>query len=120
MIFIKLLIAGSRSIKKFDLSELIPRDTELIISGGAESIDQIAERYADEHKISKLILRPKHDEYGKAAPIKRNETMVDIADTVLIIWDGSSRGAMHTLQYAQRKGKTVNLITVEQGDDFKF
>lgn len=113
MICIKLLIAGSRSIKKFDLSELIPRDTELIISGGAEGIDQIAEGYADEHKISKLILRPKYDKYGKAAPIKRNETMVEIADTVLVIWDGSSRGAMYTLQYAHRKGKKVIFITAD-------
>ena len=120
MIFIKILIAGSRSIKEFDLSEHIPKDVELIISGGAEGIDSIAERYSDDKKISTLILRPRYDKYGNAAPIKRNEAMVDIADVVLLIWDGNSRGTMHTLEYAQKKGKTMNLITVERSEDFKF
>ena len=47
-------------------------------------------------------------------PIKRNEVMVDIADAVLIIWDGISRGSMYTLKYAQKKNKTLNLITVKK------
>ena len=56
----KLLIAGSRSISDFDLTEYIPDDTELIISGGAKGVDTIAEKYADKHKISKLILYPNY------------------------------------------------------------
>ena len=44
----KLLIVGSRSIKNFDLSEYIPKETELIISGGATGIDSIAENYGIE------------------------------------------------------------------------
>ena len=43
----KLLIAGSRSIKEFDLSLHVPTETELIISGGAEGVDRLAEEYAD-------------------------------------------------------------------------
>lgn len=38
----KLLIVGSRSICNFDLSQYIPSDTDLIISGGASGIDRIA------------------------------------------------------------------------------
>ena len=52
----KLLIAGSRSITNFDISPYIPENVELIISGGASGVDTLAEQYADEHKISKLIL----------------------------------------------------------------
>ena len=74
----KVLISGSRSIKVFDLSEYIPSNTELIICGGAEGIDTIAERYADQHRLSKLVLRPQYKLYGRAAPIKRNEEMVDM------------------------------------------
>ena len=106
----KILIAGSRSIKDFDLSGYIPSDVELIISGGAEGVDSIAEKYADDHRISKLILRPKYDLYGRAAPIKRNEVMVDIADTVLVIWDGVSRGTLHTVNYARKKNKNIIII----------
>lgn len=106
----KLLIAGSRSIKQFDLAQHIPPETELIISGGANGIDTLAEQYADAHKISKLILRPKYDLYGKAAPIKRNEIMVELADAVLIVWDGVSRGTKHTISCAKKKQKKITIV----------
>ncbi len=96
----KLMIAGSRSIQDFDLSVHIPSDTELIITGGAQGVDALAEQYADKHKISKLIVRPQYELYGKAAPILRNQKMVEIADMVLVIWDGQSKGTKSTIQYA--------------------
>ena len=110
----KLLIAGSRSISDFDLTEYIPDDTELIISGGAKGVDTIAEKYADKHKISKLILYPNYCLYGRAAPIKRNEIMVDLADSVLVIWDGKSKGAMYTAEYAKKKGKKTVIRPVNE------
>ena len=82
----------------------------MAISGGAEGIDSIAERYADSHNISKLILRPKYNLYGRVAPIKRNEEMVNISDAVLIIWDGKSKGAKYTAEYAERKKKPMRVI----------
>ncbi|MBO5939069.1 MAG: hypothetical protein J6Q82_06180 [Clostridia bacterium] len=108
----KLLIVGSRSIERFDLSEYVPPETELIISGGAKGMDRIAEKYADEHRISKLILLPKYERYGKAAPIKRNEQMVEIADMVLVVWDGSSKGTRATAEYAKKKNKPLTLLVV--------
>lgn len=51
----RVLIVGSRSIKNFNLAQVVPSDTKLIISGGANGIDKIAEKYADDHKISELI-----------------------------------------------------------------
>ncbi|MBQ7789610.1 MAG: hypothetical protein IJ398_08175 [Clostridia bacterium] len=109
----KLLVVGSRSIENFDLSPYISGEVELIISGGANGIDMIAETYADKHKLSKLILRPKYNIYGKAAPLKRNEQMVDIADEVLVIWDGKSNGTKYTVDYAKKKNKKVNVLIIE-------
>ena len=106
----KLLIVGSRSITDFDLAPHIPPETTLIISGGACGIDTLAEQYADSHKISKLILRPQYDRFRRAAPLKRNEAMVDCADEVLVIWDGSSKGTAHTIRYAERTGKIIKVI----------
>lgn len=51
----KILIAGSRSIKEFDLTPYIPAGTDMIISGGANGVDMLAEKYADKHKLSKTI-----------------------------------------------------------------
>ena len=112
VIIIKLLIVGSRSIKKFDLSGQVPSDTELIISGGADGGDTIAEQYANEHKISKLILYPRYRKYGKAAPIKRNELMVDISDSVIVLWDGKSQGTKYTIEYARKSNKPIKIIMI--------
>ena len=105
-----LLIAGSRSITMYDLSPYIAPQTTLIISGGAQGIDTIAEQYADRHRISKLILRPNYARYQKSAPIKRNQQMVDIADEILIIWDGKSKGTLHTIEYAKKAKKSIKII----------
>ena len=106
----KLLIAGSRSITDFDLSPYIPDGVDEIISGGACGIDAIAEKYADDHKISKHILRPKYHLYKRGAPIKRNKEMIEMADAVLIVWDGRSRGTRSTIQYAEKLKKTIKVV----------
>lgn len=106
----KLLIVGSRSITDFDLSPYIPTDISAVISGGACGIDTLAERYADLHRLSKYIIRPRYELYGRAAPCKRNEQMVDMADALLVIWDGRSKGTQHTLKYAEKAGKPVTLV----------
>ncbi|MGN1115477.1 MAG: hypothetical protein ACI4TH_02785 [Candidatus Ornithomonoglobus sp.] len=107
----KLLIAGSRSIKEFDLTPYIPSDADMIISGGANGIDMLAEEFADKHKLSKTILRPDYARYKKGAPLKRNDEMVDMADEVLVVWDGKSRGSKHTIDYAVKIGKKVTVVT---------
>ena len=108
----KLLIAGSRSITDIDLSKYIPADTCLIISGGAKGIDMLAEQYADKHRISKLLLRPKYNLYKRGAPLRRNEEMVRLCDSALIFWDGKSKGTKHTIDYAKKLNKDVTVITV--------
>ena len=110
----KLLIAGSRSIKEYDIEKLIPEEVTLIITGGAMGIDAIAERYADKRGISKLVLRPQYKLYGKGAPLRRNEKMVELCDMALVIWDGVSRGAKYTIECAKRMGKMVKVITVAE------
>ena len=108
----KLLIAGSRSITNFDLSPYIPKNVDTIISGGAEGIDALAEQYAKEHKISRTVILPKYNLYGKAAPIKRNYEMVDMADAVLVVWDGKSKGTLSTINYAKKQSKQLVLVNV--------
>jgi uncharacterized phage-like protein YoqJ len=106
----KVLVAGSRGITSFDLEQYIPSETELVITGGAKGVDQLAEQYADTHRISKFIMRPQYDLYGRAAPLKRNEVMVDMADLVIVVWDGVSKGTKHTIEYAKKKQKNLILI----------
>jgi len=112
ILFMKLLIVGSRSITDFDLSPYISKDVDTIISGGANGIDTLAEKYADENRLSKFIVRPRYDLYGRAAPLRRNEQMVDLADAVLVIWDGQSKGTQYTLKHTKKKNKPITLVQI--------
>lgn len=109
----KLLIAGSRGIENFDISKYIPDNVDTIITGGAKSIDSLAEEFADKHKLSKIILRPQYKIYGKAAPLKRNEEMVLMADKILIVWDGKSKGTQYTINYAKKHNKDLTILKVK-------
>lgn len=106
----KLLIAGSRGITDFDISQCVPKDVDLIISGGARGIDTLAEEYADSKRISKLILRPRYEIYGRCAPLKRDEKMVDLCDEIIVIWDGKSNGSKHVIDCARKSGKPAKII----------
>ena len=106
----KLLIAGSRSITDIDISPYIPEGTDCIITGGAKGIDRLAEIYADKMNISKIVMRPHYRLYKRGAPIKRNEEMVEMCDQVLVFWDGVSQGTKHTIDYAKKIGKPIDVI----------
>ncbi len=108
----RVLIVGSRNIPCFNISSYIPPETDHIISGGAKGIDSIAEAYADLHGIPKIIVRPQYQVYGRAAPIKRNEVMVDMADYIIAVWDGLSKGTKFTIDYAKKKGKMIQVILI--------
>ena len=110
----KLLIVGSRSIEDFDIGAFVTDETELILTGGAKGIDQLVESYADNHSISKLVLRPNYKKYGKAAPLLRNRKLVDLCDKAVIIWDKKSRGTKYTLDYATEVGKDVTLVIISK------
>ena len=109
----KFLIIGSRSIKSFDISAFVPKNVDLIISGGASGIDKIAEQYADKNKISKLIIRPQYARYRRGAPIKRNKKMIDICDEILAFWDGISSGTKSSILYAEETNTPIKVIRVD-------
>lgn len=108
----KVLVAGSRSICSFDISEYIPKNTTQIICGGAKGVDSLAAEYAEKSGIPLVVIRPEYNLYGKVAPIKRNEIMVKMADYALIIWDGVSKGTEFTIKCAQNKGIKIRVVVV--------
>lgn len=109
----RVAIVGSRDLS-VDIEKYIPENTTEIVSGGARGIDTLAERWADQHNIPKLILKPDYDKYGRSAPIRRNETIVSAADMVVAIWDGKSRGTKFTIDYAKKCGIPVKIVLIEK------
>lgn len=81
-----------------------------IISGGARGADTLAERYARERGIPLRVLRPDYAAHGRAAPLIRNQAIVDACELVVAFYDGVSKGTAHALRLARRRG--VRLIVV--------
>lgn len=108
------LVCGSRSIKDENfiyaaLDEYIPA-YDTIIHGGAIGVDRTAHVHATVKGMKVQVFAPDYDTYGKLAPIMRNKVMVDACDRVLAIWDGKSKGTKHTITYAKKQKKQVDVI----------
>jgi len=110
------VIAGSRSIcndpddildqiifdaamRKAKAGGIVPT---VVISGRARGIDQAGERWAERNNIPTEAHPAEWDKYGRGAGYKRNAEMVKIADAVIVIWDGVSKGSAHTVRLAEK------------------
>lgn len=112
----KAAIVGSRSLDPELPQELIGTDMEQIISGGAKGIDRCARAYAKKHHIQILEILPEYELYGRSAPLKRNDWILELCDIVFIFWDGKSRGSNYMIERCRRKGKPMKLFKYEKGD----
>ena len=48
--------------------------------------------------------------YSDGCMLRRNKAMVDQADVLLTVWDGSPGGTGWTVNYAKRQGKTLEAV----------
>lgn len=110
---IKLAIVGSRTFNDYPtllyVVNSIKRDngytyTE-IVSGGAKGADSLAERYAEQNKITKKIFPADWNRYGKRAGFMRNVDIIDRCDVCICFWDGESHGTKHDIDLCKEKGK---------------
>ncbi len=102
-------VIGSRNLQIDDLSAYLPPETTAIISGGAKGIDACAKRYAEEHGIPFIEIRPAYARYGRAAPLIRNQEIVMRADYVLAFWDGKSKGTNYVIELCQKLKKPIRI-----------
>jgi hypothetical protein len=108
----KIAVIGSRSFNDrvllhSVLDEYTPTE---IISGGAIGADSLAAAYAAEKGIPLKEFFPEYGKYGRAAPIKRNNQIVDACDMVVAFWDGESHGTKYTMDHVKKKGKEVRCV----------
>jgi hypothetical protein len=109
----KLIIAGSRDITNYDALKAAFAWTELkldgleIISGCARGVDSLAIEFAEEHNLILHKFPADWKTNGKAAGFIRNQQMADFADSLLALWDGSSRGTQDMINRAKKKGLRV-------------
>jgi hypothetical protein len=122
----KLCIAGSRTIEgywgslvladalrtlfaHYGISEM---NITAVISGCARGADTLGEAWAAEEDIPVLRMPADWDRYGKKAGYLRNVEMAEVADLVLIVWDGRSRGSQHMREICHKRRVPYYLYTV--------
>ena len=117
----KLIIAGGREFKDYDLLQRevkkfilenkgSPGNIE-IISGKARGADSLGERFAHEWNIPVIEMPADWDKNGKAAGPIRNAEMAKIATHCIVFWDGKSSGSKNMIDNAKKHNlvqKTVN------------
>lgn len=102
---IHLVIAGSRGLDpspdEIDAAlqecDLTWRDIGLLISGGADGVDQSGERWAGHHALKVKVYPPDWKKFGKAGGLFRNREMAEACDAGLVFWDGSSSGTANMI-----------------------
>ena len=108
----KIAIIGSRNITSLDLSEYVPENVTEIVSGGAKGVDTLAKEYALKQKLKLTEFLPEYSKYGKAAPLKRNITIIEHADLVLAFWDGKSKGTKFVIDECAKRSIPVEVHIV--------
>mgnify|MGYP000385194876 CR=1 FL=1 len=74
----RVAVIGSRGLYVRHLEKYLPEETTEIVSGGAKGIDRCAREYALAHHIKLTEFLPEYDKYGRAAPLKRNLTIIQM------------------------------------------
>lgn len=105
------IIAGSRNVT--DVRQLHAALIEcgwvptVIISGGARGADRLGEIWAEQMSLPLEVYPADWDRHGKSAGHKRNAEMAEVADALIALWDGQSRGTAGMIELGRRKGLRV-------------
>lgn len=100
----KIGVVGSRSIHDYDeISKILNTlKIDTIVSGGAQGVDKLAEKYATKNNIPVEIYLPQYDKYGRRATYFRNLQIVQNSDMIIAFWDGESKGTQMTIEIAKK------------------
>lgn len=116
-------IVGSRDWK--DVNAVVNHvnklpDDAVVVSGGARGVDTIAVTAAKARGLDTHVYEADWDRYGKSAGFRRNHDIVNLCDYVIAFWDGVSRGTKHTIDIANKQGKTVVIFNQRGvGNDYQ-
>ncbi len=105
------IIAGSRSITDYSALQDAMRESawvpSVVICGRARGVDTLGEQWAAENNLPVEYFYPQWTLLGKRAGMVRNVEMAQVADALVALWDGKSRGTAHMIQTAARFGLVV-------------
>jgi hypothetical protein len=113
---ITLAVVGSRGFTDYNLlkSTLDKLNIYMIVSGGAQGADKLAERYASENNIAIRVFKADWGRFGKQAGFIRNGSIITASTHVIAFWDGKSRGTEHSIRLANEYCKPLKVIVYDE------
>lgn len=116
----KWIIAGGRDIdvaRAYDEIQGFFKDKQcpiIVISGGAKGVDNAGEWFAEQYGCILHKMEADWKTHGKAAGPIRNRKMAEHGHSLLLIWDGQSRGSASMKREMEKLGKPVHEIILER------
>lgn len=98
---VRLAILGMGDITEIDFLMYIPEECDMIVTGHDSALEVLAEKYADENFIDKLIFRPKFSLYNDVAMRMRNFEIISNADALLFLYKHGMKPYSGELHYVR-------------------
>ncbi len=121
-VVIRVLIAGCRNFNDYKtaksyidmcISRIRKSGQIIIVSGGANGADKLAERYAAENNFKCEVFLPDWQKFGRSAGPKRNSEMVKVSDFVICFWDKKSNGTKSTIELSKKHNKPLRVKIIQ-------
>lgn len=119
----RIAIVGSRNFHDYErfklhvdsilCSEQHDASDYVIISGGAQGADTLAERYAKEKGYELVVYRPNWKTYGKRAGIMRNTDIINDADMCIAFPSKSGRGTQDSIRKSKTKQIACHVFEID-------
>lgn len=111
----KVVIAGTTTFSDYQLlcatmDDLFGNTRLTVISGKAAGADTLGEQYARERGYELVEVPANWKKYGRAAGPLRNRKMAELADAVVVFWDGKSRGSRSMISEARKLNRKIHII----------
>ena len=114
----KVIIAGSRSISNYNLIKKTLDNLDFsiseVVSGTANGVDKLGERYASENNISIKRFPADWNKFGKSAGYIRNKEMVEYGECCIIFWDSISKGTKHMIDLAKKYNLLLKIFIIRR------
>ena len=115
----KVIIAGCRDYHDYQtLLDAITEanfDITTVISGGADGVDALGERYAEEMVIPLKVFPANWKKDGRAAGPIRNRKMAENAQALIALWDEKSSGTKNMIETATKRNLLVYVKKIIPG-----
>jgi len=106
----KVIIAGSRTIKKCNIDSIVKQSgfsITTLICGMAKGVDKLGYDWAKNLGIEIDMYPADWHEYGKKAGAIRNKKMAEVAEALIAVWDSESKGTKMMIDMMRKLDKPV-------------